>query len=503
MPTAEALFEENQQLRQCVHEQDATIAILKEQIAWFKQRLFGSGQSEKLDAAQLRLKLEELERQLDGASSQSVSYERWAPKAGKHELPAERFKDLPVEETVVIDPEEVAAEPESFEKIAEEETFEVDIHPPKLFKRRIVRPKYRRKADRSQPPVIAPAPSRVIEGGYASAGLLAWVTLGKYVQHMPLYRQEKASAMWGATISRKTMAHWVETVAEWLKPIYHYMRADLLRGGYVQADETPVRYCDPDQKKGKTEQGWLWAISRPGGDVVFDWRLSRRYGELTSLLDGYQGLLQSDAYGAYENFASQSNTAEQTNVTLLGCMAHARRKFYEALKSHRREAELVLKLIGKLYACEADYRKEGLGPDDRQARRQDEQVRILKWLRVTIRICQTRSLPQSALGKACAYALGQWTKLVAYLEHGVAEIDNNLQENAIRPSALGKKNFLFIGHPDAGQRSAIIYSIVVSCQRQSINPFDYLRDVLTRLPKMTNQDDIGALAPSKWSLPTK
>nr|WP_309386262.1 transposase [Cerasicoccus frondis] len=111
-------------------------------------------------------------------------------------------------------------------------------------------------------------------------------------------------------------------------------------------------------------------------------------------------------------------------------------------------------------------------------------------------------MPQSALGKACAYALGQWTKLVADLKHGVAEIDNNLQENAIRPSALGKKNFLFIGHPDAGQRSAIIYSIVVSCQRHGVNPFDYLRDVLTRLPKMTNQDDISALAPSKWSLPT-
>ncbi|MGF1453666.1 MAG: IS66 family transposase, partial [Opitutales bacterium] len=326
MPCADAVWEENQRLK-------LEVSLLKEQIAWLKKQLFGSGKSERLDAAQLRLQLDELEALVERHEAQSITYERRKPKAGKHEAPAERFQDLPVEETVVVEPEEVAAEPEAFERITEEETFEVDIHPPKLFKRRIVRPKYRRKADRSQPPVIAPAPKRVIDGSYASAGLLAWVVLNKYVQHMPLYRQEKASAMWGAQLSRKTMADWVEAVAEWLKPIYNYMRSDLLSGGYVQADETPVRYCDPDQKKGRTEQGWLWAISRPHGDVVFDWRLSRRHGELPSLLDGYKGLLQSDAYGAYETHVLTNH-----GVTALGCMAHARRKFYDALKSHPREA---------------------------------------------------------------------------------------------------------------------------------------------------------------------
>lgn len=240
-----------------------------------------------MDSAQLRLQLEELEQLLAKSEAKTVTYERTAPKAGKHETPAERFKDLPVEETVIIEPEEVKAEPEAFEKISQEETFEVDVHPPKLFKRAIIRPKYRRKDDRSQPPVIASAPKRVIDNSYASAGLLAWIVLSKYVQHMPLYRQEKASAMWGAVLSRKTMADWVETVAEWLKPIYNYMRNELLSGNYIQADETPVRYCDPDLKKGKSEQGWLWVIARPGSDVVFDWRLTRRHGELTSLLDGY------------------------------------------------------------------------------------------------------------------------------------------------------------------------------------------------------------------------
>lgn len=485
MSDAEVLFEENKQLK-------ATIAILREQVNWLKQQLFGTGKSERLDAAQMRLQLEALEEQLE-AATEKVTYERRVPKAGKHETPAERFKDLPVEETVVIEPDEVQAEPEAFEKISEEETFEVDIHPPKLFKRAIIRPKYRRKADRTQPPVVAPAPVRPIDGSYASAGLLAWIILQKYVQHQPLYRQEKASAMWGAQLSRKTMSDWVETVAEWLKPIYNHMRKDILSGGYVQADETPIHYLDPDIKKGKAEQGWLWAISRPGGDVVFDWRLSRRHGELTSLLDSYTGLLQSDAYGAYETYARRDG------VTALGCMAHARRKFVEALKNSRRESSLILRLIGKLYSYEQTYRDEQLTPDTRQARRQAEQSRTLKWLRIVIRLCSQRALPKSALGKACAYAQTEWSKLTGYLEHGEAEIDNNLMENAIRPSALGKKNYLFIGHPDAGQRSAIIYSIVVSCERHGIDPLAYIKNLLTRLPTMTNQSDFASLIPSRYT----
>jgi len=492
MPAAETVWEEIQQLK-------LENNLLKEQIAWLKKQLFGPGKSERLDRAQLMLKLAELSDQLERAASEeteTVSYERRAPKAGKHETPAERFKDLPVEETLIVEPEEVQAEPQAFEKIAEEETFEVDIHPPKLFKRRIVRPKYRRKADRSQPPVMAPAPRRVIDGSYASAGLLAWIVLSKYVQHQPLYRQEKASVMWGASLSRKTMAGWVEQVAEWLKPIYHYMRRDLLEGDYIQADETPVRYCDPDQKKGKTEQGWLWAISRPGGDVVFDWRLSRRHGELTSLLAGYTGLLQCDAYGAYADYTSKNK-----GVTALGCMAHARRKFYDALQSHKREATLVLKIMARLYEREATYREAGLGPEERQSRRQEENKTTLARLRKVIAMASRQALPRSALGKACAYAISQWPQLTAFQEHGLAEIDNNLMENAIRPSALGKKNFLFIGHPEAGQRSAIIYSIAVSCQRHNIEPLPYLRDVLSRLPNMTNQDDISRLTPAQWSPP--
>ena len=485
MPPIEAVIAENEQMR-------AELVVLREQIAWLKKQLYGGGKSEKLDEAQLRLKLEELEKEIATKPGQTVSHERRAPRAKPTEAAAERFKDLPVEETVVIEPDEVKAAPEDYEEISREETFEVDVHPPRLFKRLLVRPKYRHRIDRARPPMVAPAPARPIEGGYASAGLLAWIVLSKYVDHQPLYRQEKASARWGATLSRKTMSDWVETVADWLKPLYNHMRRSLLAGDYLQADETPVRYHDPDRKKSKTEQGWLWVISRPGGDVVFDWRLSRRHGELTSLLEGYRGLLQSDGYEAY------GSHARAAGLTWIGCWAHARRKFFEALGNHPREAGLVLKLIGRLYAHEERYRQSALGAEQRQRHRLADQQITLQRIRRVIEISASRSLPKSSLGKACTYALGRWAELVEYLNHGQVEIDNNLVENAIRPSALGKKNWLFIGHPAAGERSAIIYSIVVSCQRHQIDPLAYLRDVLSRLPTMSNQDSLTALCPSRW-----
>jgi transposase len=237
MPPIEAVIAENEQLRGELAQRDLAIAALQKQLQWLQQKVFGGGKSEKLDEAQLRLKLEELEKEAAAEPARTVTYERRSRRAKPTEAPAERFKDLPIEETVVIEPEEVKAAPGDFEEISREETFEVDVHPPRLFKRLIVRPKYRHRIDRTRPPVIAPAPARPIEGGYASAGLLAWIVLSKYLEHQPLYRQEKMSARWGAALSRKTMADWVETVAFWLKPLYNHMRLNLLAGDYLQADD--------------------------------------------------------------------------------------------------------------------------------------------------------------------------------------------------------------------------------------------------------------------------
>ncbi len=470
------------------------IAVLRTQIAWLKQKLFGGGQSEKLDRAQLLLQLGALEKLAATAPRPvaTITYERAAGPSAPRTPPAETFAHLPVQETIELIPAAVQAEPELYEKIGEERTFEVDVTPPKLFKREFVRPKYRHRLDRNRAPLVAAAPARPVAGGYASAGLLAWIALSKYVDHFPLYRLEQMSRRWGATLTRQTMADWIALTAQWLEPIYRHMSRELLAGGYVQADETPVRCNDPDEKRGGTTQGWLWVISKPGGDVVFDWRLSRRHSELTSLLDGYRGILQSDGYAAYPSFA---HTHE--GVAWVGCWAHARRKFFEAARERPQTAHRVLRLIAQLYRLERDWDEAKVG-DQRAALRQQKFARPLYWLRRLAVALQRKVLPKSELGQACSYLLGHWTPLTAHLQHSQTRLENNLVENAIRPSAIGKKNWLFIGHPAAGQRSAIIYSLVVSCQRHGKDPLAYLRDILTRLPTMTNQDDLAVLTPARW-----
>jgi len=261
-----------------------------------------------------------------------------------------------------------------------------------------------------------------------------------------------------------------------------------------------VKFIDPDETGQGTTQGYLWVVSAPGGDVVFDWRLSRRHGELTTLLtDDYAGLLQSDGYEAYAAYA-RSHPA----VVWLGCWAHARRYFFEAQADHPRVAKAALRLIGRMYQREREWDERTLEPWQRaQARAKPEGLaRTLDSLKRLALWARSRVRPKSTLGKACDYLLSQWTPLSAHLHHGESRLDNNLVENAIRPSCIGKKNWLFIGHPDAGQRSAILYSLIVSCQRHGKDPLAYLKDILTRLPRMTNQDDLRQLTPRLWSPPT-
>lgn len=485
VPSVEQIIAEYPLLKQ-------EITALRAQLAWFQQRMFGGGKSEKLEVAQLRLKLAELEQVAAAAPKQTITYEREkAPKAPRS-VPAEAFAHLPVVETIEIVPEAVKQDPDLYERIGEERTFEVDVIEPKLVRREIVRPKYRHRLDRHRPPLLAAAPARAVPGGYASAGLLAWIAISKYVDHVPLFRLEQQSERWGAKISRQSMCEWVEATARWLEPIYRHMHRGLLEGDYLQADETPVRCNDPDHKRGTTLQGYLWVISRPDADVIFDWRMSRRHGEVTSLLKGFKGVLQADAYGAYA-----SHERRHEDVARVGCWAHARRYFTEALKDTPRAAEFVLERIRQLYRLEARWDEENVGPR-RAALRQEHFERPLRWLhRVVLRL-RSRHLPSSNLGKGCHYLLANWEQLVAHQRYAFTRLDNNLVENAIRPSAIGKKNWLFIGHPDAGQRSAIIYSIVVSCQRHGKDPLAYLRDVLKRLPTLTNQDDLTPLTPAAW-----
>jgi transposase len=476
-----------------LRERDEELAAAKAENAWLRKLLYGPGKSEKQDRLQGSLPLEGVVEMPVPAKMQKVSYERLATPREKRPAPAEAFKNVPVKETIVVEPDEVKADPLSYERIGEERTFEIDIVPPQIFKREIVRPKYRHKTDRERPPVLAAAPERPVMGGYASAGLLAWIALSKYVDHVPLYRLERQSARWGAQIPRQTMADWIRITAEWLEPIYRRMHKRLLGGTYLQADETPVRCNDPDEKRGGTTEGWLWVVSRPNEDVVFDWRLSRRHGELTTLIEGFKGILQSDMYGAYESYAR-----DHPEITWVGCWAHARRKFFEAEGENPKAVRLILLIIGWLYESEALWDEKKISASNRRRHRLKYYPRKLYWLKRIALGLRKKALPKSGMGKACDYLLKYWEPLNRTLQCGETRLDNNLVENAIRPSAIGKKNWLFVGHPDAGQRSAIIYSIVISCQRRGIDPLVYLRDVLSRLPKMTTKDDLDALLPVNW-----
>jgi len=481
-------------LLKALEERDAMIAKLQAQVAWLTSKLFGGQKGERFDPAQLGLDLGELDSaEAPEEPSQKVTYERKAPK--KRVSPEEAYANLPVDDTVTIIPEEVQADPDAFEQIGEERTFEVDIRQPKLFKREIVRPKYRRKADRAQPPVVAPAPVRFSPGGHASTGLVAWIILSKYVDHLPLYRLEKMTGRYGATIPRQSMVDWIDRATQLLSAIHAAMWDRLRRSGYLQVDETPVQCRDPDAPKGSSSmRTYLWVASRPGDDVVFFFHKSRSHGALTSWLGDYEGLLQTDAYAAY-----QKEVAARPGLVSIGCWAHARRYFIEAQGENPAAAGRILTQIAGAYRLEREWdAKPELTVEDRAALRREHLAPILDGIHAEVVELRRKVLPRSGLGKACDYLLGQWKPLRAVVDHGEVRIDNNLVENAIRPSAIGKKNWLFIGHPDAGQRSAILYSIVVSCQRHGIDPAAYLRDVLGRLCAMTNQDDLTSLLPCNW-----
>jgi transposase len=259
---------------------------------------------------------------------------------------------------------------------------------------------------------------------------------------------------------------------------------------HLQADETPIRYLDPDVK-GKSQQGYLWVYSRPGGDVLFEWRLSRSREGPQEFLKDFRGKLQTDGYSVYESLAKQRG-----DLTLIGCWAHARRGFHEALAETKLAAWFVGQ-IGQLYGVEKKLREQKAGPQLRAAARAWQSRPVLARLHRAMELIRRKTLPQGLLGQAIDYALKQWEALTRFAEDGTLEIDNNLIENAIRPSALGKKNWLFIGHPIAGERSAVIYTLLGSCRRHGINPFDYLKDLFTRLP-MAKITQIKEFTPAAW-----
>jgi transposase len=468
-------------------------SLLRQKIDALVRRVFGSS-SEKVDSAQLEMLLQ-LTASATAPAPAAPPVEAKAPAPSRPARPkTPRLpENLPVIEEV-IEPEEAAAAPREWRLIGEEVSEQLDYEPARFLRRRTIRKKYVHVSDPDRAPIIAPLPEKLQERGIAGPGLLAHILVSKYCDHLPLYRQEQIFAQrHKINLPRQTLARWVELAADWLQPIYEQIRTGVMAGGYAQVDETPVEYLAPGE--GKTRQGYFWTACRPGGDVFYRWETSRAADCLENLLGpGFKGVLQCDGYSAYPAFAKRRDGLE-----LAGCWAHARRKFHEALEQAPRPAGWVLRQIQHLYRIESALREKKAGPKLRQAVRAHQSRPILERLKKALLLFKARRhLPQSLLGQAVDYTLGLWIMLEVFLRDGRVEADNNLVENAIRPTALGKKNWLFIGEAGAGQRGAVIYTVIESCRRRKIDPCAYLRDVLTRLPRLTNHQ-VSEVTPAAWA----
>lgn len=481
-------------LRELVSSLQKENSLLRQKIDALCRRVFGSS-SEKIDAAQLELLLQLVN---GGAAVESLS----APVVEKTSEPVRPRKErspripenLPVIEQV-IEPAEVIEQPHQWRLIGQEVSEQLDYEPARFLCRRIVRKKYVHVTDPDRAPVLAALPEKLLERGVAGAGLLAHILVSKYADHLPLYRQEQIFAQrHKINLPRVTLARWVELCADWLQPIYEQIRTGVMAGGYAQIDETPIAYLAPGN--GQTKQGYLWTACRPGGDVFYRWETSRAAECLERLVPReFKGVLQSDGYSAYGAFIKTRH-----GIELAGCWAHARRKFNEALEQSPRPAGWIMRQIQHLYRIESALRESTAGPQLREAVRSHQSRPIVERIKKALVVLKAsrRYLPQSLLGQAIDYTLGQWATLEVFLRNGKVEIDNNLVENAIRPTAIGKKNWLFMGEAGAGQRGAVIYTLVETCRKRGVDPYAYLRDVLTRLPTLKNTQ-IPEVTPEAWA----
>ena len=382
---------------------------------------------------------------------------------GRMKLPA----DLPREQ-VILEPDEDVT---GYIRVGEEVTEELDPIPGKLFVRQYLRPKYARPEGAGV--VIAELPARPIDKGIPGPGLLAQIVIDKYTDHLPVHRQLQRFGREGIKLASSTLGDWISGTCALLEPLYEALKREVLSSDYLQADETPIKVLDKD-KKGTTHRGYHWVYHAPLKRIVlFDYREGRGREGPQECLKNFKGWLQTDGYTVYEQF----NTRE---VTLLHCMAHVRRKFDEARDNDAQRSAYALTEIQKLYAIEREIRDQS--HSERFAARQSKSLLILDELKSWMLENYKAVVPRSPIGMALHYALERWDKLMLYINDGKLEIDNNLVENAIRPVAVGRKNYLFAGSHNGAQRAAMLYSFLGTCKINDVNPFEWLRMTLDKIP---------------------
>jgi transposase len=377
--------------------------------------------------------------------------------------------------------------------IGYEESEQLDVEPAKYFVLVTRREKRACKQCEERGVVAAPLPERIIEKSLVSDQVVIDTIVAKYCDSLPLYRQSvilKRDA--GLDISRSTMVGWVMRVGELLTPIVGVMRRELLRGTYIQADETPVDVQMHDGR-GQNHQAYLWQYGTPGGGVIFDFRLGREREGPKQFLQHFDGILQTDGYAAYDHIGGPK-------MVHAACWSHSRRKFIDAIKLNPKDqpAIRIAKLMDDLFAIDAEARAENMDHAARHARRQRHAPPLLADIRAQILAAQKNALPKSATGKAANYTLALWNKLTLFLEYPELELSNNLAQNSMRPIAIGRRNWIHIGSAQAGPKVAAIFSVVESCRRLKIPVRKYLAAVLPGLSNLSIQQ-LAGLTPNAWA----
>ena len=502
------LVEINTSQAKKMNEMQSEITQLLSQIAWFKRQMFGR-KSEKLavlDPNQLEFDFEgtgskeDLATEIEEARNAAVKEidNRTAKEKHNERRNRKLTENLPVVE-VVIEPENI--DKDRYVRIGEERTRTLEFEPGKLYVKEIVRPKYGLKSSTDIPNegekgvIIAPLPLLPINKGLPGASLLAEILLQKYEYHTPFYRQIQEFSHLGIKISDSTLDGWFKPACELLRPLYDKLKEVVLSTDYVQVDETTLPVISHNIHRAAKE--YLWMVRSVMKRLVFFHydKGSRSQETAKKLLKPFKGYLQSDGYAGYNVFE------DNADVCLVGCMAHIRRHFEEALDENKELAEYALKEIQSLYHVEHMADDSQLSYDERATLRQKLSEPILnsfeKWMEKTYH----QVLPKSRMGQSIAYGYSIMPRMREYLKDGRLKIDNNLGENAIRPITISRKNFLFCGNHEAAENTAIICSLLGSCKGLGVNPREWLNDVLAKLPyylQPKSNLNLRKLLPDEW-----
>ena len=470
----------NQALQKKTQLLEAETQSLRHQLAQLKRMLFGSKRERfEADSTQIKIEFEEYasaeQLQDETPVKETITYEREKPAkkhAGRNRIP----EHLPVVEHIV-EPEQDTTD---MKKIGEERTEILEYVPEKFFKLVLIRPKYARVDQTSELAsqeqkniVVAELPSRPIEKCLAGNNLLAAILINKYIDHLPLYRQQQIFKRSDIEIAPSTIDTWVAHLGKLFDPLYQRLVDEVKAQSYLQADETTTRVLDKDKPK-ESHLGYYWVYHAPLARLaVFNYQKGRGKEAPREFLQGYEGILQTDGYAVYKHYYANDR------VTHLACWAHARRKFEHALQSDRKRAEYAMALIQKLYAIERDAKE--LTPEERKELRLNQALPVINTLGQWLHAQRQQVLPKSPIGMAIEYVTPLWESLQNYLKDGNLHIDNNLIENSIRPVALGRKNYLFAGSHKGAERSAMFYSFFACCRLNNINPQKWLSYVLENI----------------------